>query len=62
MAEDNLGEEDLPLPYGPSRWTENQIDMRLVNRRKSNLIGIHMENPHRHRIPKTLRQQEAYMS
>lgn len=42
----SVREEDLPLPYGPSSWTENEIDMRQINMRKSNKVYnmlIHMK-------------------
>ena len=47
---------------GPSSWTKNQVDMRGLNRQKSNLIayiqGIHTDME----IPKAVRQNEIYMS
>ena len=47
---------------GPSKWAKNHIDMRQINRRKSSLIvyewGIHTDME----LPKTIRQNEVYMS
>ena len=46
---------------GPSSWAKNQIDMKQINRRKSNLIylwGIHTDME----IAKTMRQHDAYIS
>ena len=47
-------EQEFSVPFkGPSSWTENRIDMRQINLRKSNLIlyigGIHKDME----IPKT---------
>ena len=58
-----VGEQEFPVPFkGPSSWTENQIDMRQINRRKSNLIlymqGIHTDMD----IPKTGKVRHTYMS
>lgn len=43
-------------------WTKNQVDMRQINGRKSNLIvcrqGIHIDVE----VPKTVRQHDTFMS
>lgn len=36
------------------------MDMRQINSGKSNLVALHRGKSHRHEIPKTLRQDEAY--
>ena len=47
---------------GPSSQTKNQSDVGQIDREKSNLI-LRMGNPHTHmEIPKTVRQNEVYMS
>ena len=47
---------------GPSGKTKNQIDMRQINKRETNLIlsiwRIHIDME----IPKTVRQNEVYVS
>jgi len=55
-------EQEFLVPFKGHRWTKNQIDMRQVNRRKSNVIsyvkGIHTDTE----IPETVRQDEVYMA
>ena len=42
-----LGRKNFLYLLGPSRWTKNQIDLRQIKRKKSNLIayvqGIHID-------------------
>lgn len=48
---------------GPSSHTKNQIDMRQINGRKSNLILTYVQETHIYReIPKAVRQNKVYMS
>lgn len=56
-----LGNKNSCPFKGPSGKTKNQIDMRQINRKKSNSIGVPTENSHRHRDSKD-RQNDVYMS
>lgn len=46
----------------PSCWTKNQVDIRRINGRKSNIVvyiqGIHTDME----VPKTMKQYHSYMS